>query len=62
MTASRRSTGIPVLLLMALASFALLAAAVAAASAGEDDENLTRWPSIAAVRLGTEAPPAKGLV
>jgi hypothetical protein len=47
---------------MALASFALLAASVAAASAGEDDENLTRWPSIAAVRLGTEAPPAKGLV
>jgi hypothetical protein len=42
--------------------FALLAASVAAAWAGEDDENLARWPLIAAVRLGAEAPPAKGLV
>jgi hypothetical protein len=47
---------------MALASLALLAACVAATWAGEDDENLTRWPSVAAVRLGAEAPPAKGLV
>jgi hypothetical protein len=47
---------------MALAAFALLAASVAAVSAGEDDENLARWPSVAAVRLGTGTPPAKGLV
>jgi len=48
--------------LMALAALALLAACVASASAGEDDENLARWPSVAAVRLGAEAPPAKALV
>ncbi len=51
----------PMLRLMALAALALLAASVAAAWAGEDDENLARWPSVAAVRLGTEAPPARGL-
>ncbi len=78
MTASRRSTGIlPVSRpagqagrrailaqprLMALAACALLAASAGAASAGEDDENLARWPSIAAVRLAGETPPAKGLV
>jgi hypothetical protein len=47
---------------MALAAFALLAASVAVAAPGEDSENLARWPSVATVRLGTEAPPAKGLV
>ena len=53
--------GMPVLHSIALV-FALLAACVAAAWAGEDDENLARWPLTAAVRLGTGTPPAKGLV
>jgi len=54
--------GMPVLLLMALAAFALLAACAVSASAGADDESLARWPSVAAVRLGTGTPPAKALV
>jgi len=77
MTDSSRSTGkslgpltgmpvrlmgkMPMLRYIALA-VALLAASIAVAAAGADDEKLARWPSVAAVRLGAESPPAKGLV
>jgi hypothetical protein len=61
MRASRCGTGI-VRPGISLAAVALFVASVAVAASVEDSENLARWASVAAVRLGTEAPPAKGLV